>query len=328
MAETLASAGHNVTMYRIKVLDYQNAKVAVDPSVKVVNIEAQARVDHRVSSLYDDPHLLSVSSFEAYSDFSNVFVSSCQELVKNKEFRRKLKEENYDLAFAHPYDYCSPGLIHEAEISAWIWLNTGKLHDMIAFDIGLPSPPSFVPVVMADSGDNMNFFQRLTNFVARITIPIIIPKMVVDKETEIFRKFVRPDFPDLRDLAKNCPLIMVNSHEIYELPQPILSKIIYIAGLGMEKEKVRTLDFEFSSLLDKFENAAIFSIGTVANSSLMPQTWKEGLVKSFAKFNSTLFFFRYEGDDLKVSKNVYISKWLPQSSLLSMSLFLTHRRVL
>lgn len=64
VAETLAKVGHNVIMYRIKALEYQNVKVAIDSAVKVVNVDAQ--VDHRVSSLYEDPHLLFMSSHDAY----------------------------------------------------------------------------------------------------------------------------------------------------------------------------------------------------------------------------------------------------------------------
>ena len=59
--------------------------------------------------------------------------------------------------------------------------------------------------------------------------------MIASPQTEIFKRYIDPDFPDLEELAANCPLVMVNSDEVYAFPRPILHKIVYIGGLGMRE---------------------------------------------------------------------------------------------
>ena len=58
---------------------------------------------------------------------------------------QKLIDAKFDLAFAHMGDYCPIGLIHHAKIPTWIWFNSAPVFDIVAYDLGLPSPPSYVP---------------------------------------------------------------------------------------------------------------------------------------------------------------------------------------
>jgi len=58
---------------------------------------------------------------------------------------KQLVDAKFDLAFSHMYEYCSIGLIHYAQIPTWVWLSSGTLIDIQAHDLGLSSPPSYVP---------------------------------------------------------------------------------------------------------------------------------------------------------------------------------------
>lgn len=58
----------------------------------------------------------------------------------------------------------------------------------------------------------------------------------------MFRKHIDPEFPDLIELGKQCPLVMVNSNELVELPHPTLAKVVNIGGLGYEKKMEKPLD--------------------------------------------------------------------------------------
>uniref|UniRef100_A0AC34R5A8 UDP-glucuronosyltransferase n=1 Tax=Panagrolaimus sp. JU765 TaxID=591449 RepID=A0AC34R5A8_9BILA len=198
----------------------------------------------------------------------------------------------------------------------------------MAHDVGVPSPPSYVPLEMADAGDRMGFKKRFINVILRALMPIFNSKSLAGPETELFRKFVHPKFPDLRDLAQNCPLVMVNTHELYDFPRPTLGKIINIGGLGMVQKSAPEIKDPYKSKLEKYDSAILFSLGTVANASLMSQQWKHEILNTFASFPSTLFIFRYIGDDLdsKISANVVLNKWLPQNDLLhhpKVKLFIT-----
>lgn len=111
---------------------------------------------------------------------------------------------------------------------------------------------------------------------------------------------------------------MLNTHELYDFPRPTFGKIINIGGLGMIQKSKSEIKEPFKSKLEKYDSAIIFSLGTVANASLMSQQWKNEILNTFASFPSTLFIFRYFGNDLdsKISTNVVLNKWLPQNDLL------------
>lgn len=66
-------------------------------------------------------------------------------MLQNKEFLSRLQAAKFDVAYADMAGLCTPGLIHYAKIPGWIWMDNGPLLDFIAYLIGLPNPPSYVP---------------------------------------------------------------------------------------------------------------------------------------------------------------------------------------
>jgi len=49
--------------------------------------------------------------------------------------------------------------------------------------------------------------------------------------------FKSSNYPDIRQIIKDSPLILVNADEFVDFPRPLFSNIIYIGGLGMEEGK-------------------------------------------------------------------------------------------
>uniref|UniRef100_A0A914DMW5 glucuronosyltransferase n=1 Tax=Acrobeloides nanus TaxID=290746 RepID=A0A914DMW5_9BILA len=95
--------------------------------------------------------------------------------------------------------------------------------------------------MMADSSDKMTFKQRVKSVMGNTLGPLLYPRMIINPENELFRKYIDPNFPDLRDISSKCPLVMVNSNELYDLPRPTLHKIVYVGGLGMTLESAKNL---------------------------------------------------------------------------------------
>ncbi|VDL79900.1 unnamed protein product [Nippostrongylus brasiliensis] len=142
--------------------------------------------------------------------------------------------------------------------------------------------------------------------------------MVVNKETAIMREHWDPNFPDILDLARNCPLLMVNSNELYELPRPTLAKVVNIGGLGVEFKDAKPLKDEFKKISEVGKGMIVMSFGSVAQADWMPEAWKTALLKAFARFPDYQFVVRYAKDDLKdrLPPNVHTFRWLPQADLL------------
>ncbi|VDM78539.1 unnamed protein product [Strongylus vulgaris] len=99
-------------------------------------------------------------------------------MVENRQFLEWVAAEKFDIAFSNVVSLCPIGIIHYTKIPAWIWLDSTALVDYVAYYMGVPLIPSYTP-----------------------------RKFSADKETKIFREVVDPNFPDLVELAKKCPLV-------------------------------------------------------------------------------------------------------------------------
>ncbi|CAB3397261.1 unnamed protein product [Caenorhabditis bovis] len=66
----------------------------------------------------------------------------------------------------------------------------------------------------------------------------------------VFREEIDPNFPHTMDLAEKCPLVMVNSNELYDLPRPTLSKVVNIGGLGVGFDDAKPLTGESEKIIN------------------------------------------------------------------------------
>ncbi|KJH45031.1 UDP-glucoronosyl and UDP-glucosyl transferase [Dictyocaulus viviparus] len=325
VAETLSRAGHDVTMLMISSLDdLKSNDVKIMQNIKVHRINASYGLtkeeinEQEGGYMYQDVSILSSRFRQHMNTVTSLLVNTCQ-VLEDKEFLEWLQNQHFDLAFAHMYDVCPIGLIHYAKIPSWIWLNSGTLMDFVAHYMGVPKIPSYVSPILMESSDEMNFIERIKSFIGHILSVVIWRRVFPDRETAYFRELIDPSFPDIVDIAKQCPLVMVNSNELYELPRPTLSKIVNIGGLGMEMKDVKPLPDELQRIANDSSGLVVFSFGSVAPSHKMPLTWKNAFLDAFKRFPKYHFIMRYEGTDLfdKLPANVHILKWLPQTDLLA-----------
>ncbi|ETN69210.1 UDP-glucoronosyl and UDP-glucosyl transferase [Necator americanus] len=325
VAETLAKAGHDVTMVMITAMDdFDSKDVEIMKEVKIHRVNASCGMKKRDMEeeqskvIFEDLSAWDSRLREHIGRVTTLLVTSCRKMVENREFLNWLEAEKFDLAFSHMYDVCPIGLIHHAKIPSWIWLNSGALMDFVAYYMGVPTIPSYTPPVVMESSDHMNFIERTKSLIGHTLISFMWKKMFADGETAIFQELIDHDFPDIVDVAKKCPLVMVNSNELYDLPRPTLAKIVNIGGIGIQEKDAKPLPQEFQRIVDTAEGIVVFSFGSVTPSHKMPMKWKMAFVNAFKRFPKYHFLCRYQATDLqdKISPNVHLFKWLPQADLL------------
>uniref|UniRef100_A0A8R1DVW7 UDP-glucuronosyltransferase n=1 Tax=Caenorhabditis japonica TaxID=281687 RepID=A0A8R1DVW7_CAEJA len=338
VAEVLANGGHDVTMLFIShFVDYKT-DVKIPKGVKTHNVDAfiegvtkasiekeQAKMIFKDTGLTDMPKMMAM-----FSRFGLMFTEGCQKLVRNKEFRTWLETEKFDVAYAHIYSTCPIGLIHAAKIPSWVWLNSGPLMDFVAQTVGVPIIPSYVPPVMMESADEMGFVFRMKSLLGHVLTAVMHKKMTANRETEIFRTELNdPNFPHTIEIGAKCPLIIVNTNELYDLPRPTLAKVVNIGGLGVGFDSANPLTGEFKKISETGKGLVVFSFGSVAAAHEMPLEWKNAILAAFAALPDYQFVMRYVADDLndRLPSNVHLFKWLPQKDLLlhnRTKAFITH----
>ncbi|PAV73285.1 hypothetical protein WR25_14343 [Diploscapter pachys] len=156
--------------------------------------------------------------------------------------------------------------------------------------------------------------------------------LVGNKETEMYRQVYGHSFPDLYDVARECPLAMLNSNEMFEFPRPLMAKFVYIGGLGMGigNETRSPLNLDFKKLVDESKSIVVFTFGSIAPAYKMPDDWKEAFWGAFKDLSEHTFIMRYEKPEELVGKlpsNVHAFKWIPQTDLLlqpKTKLLITH----
>ncbi|KAK6008929.1 hypothetical protein OSTOST_26172 [Ostertagia ostertagi] len=153
--------------------------------------------------LWDSRHRTHMEKFHGLLN-SRVQTNSAEQEVHEVAHRRRNST-------SHSPTCITPAQLrsfHAAKIPTWIWLLSGQLVDTIGTLVGVPTFPSYVPPLMMESLDEMNFYERTKSFIGYNLGNILFPRMVVNKETAIMREYWDPDFPDIIDLASKCPLIM------------------------------------------------------------------------------------------------------------------------
>jgi len=89
----------------------------------------------------------------------------------------------------------------------------------------------------------------------------------------VVKKHFGPDFELLEDTVIRSSLVLVNSEELLDFPRPILHKVLYIGGIGLSEPG--KLNQEWSQLVNESKDGVvIFSFGSIANASAMPDSWK------------------------------------------------------
>ncbi|GMT23663.1 hypothetical protein PFISCL1PPCAC_14960 [Pristionchus fissidentatus] len=325
IANILSNAGHDVVVYVISSYNTKPKMIDFVPAVKADYVNASTPYDiHELMKDANDVTFYDVPFYDsrqkARAKIFSAMIESCEPLITNKTFIESVKSEKFDVAFAHMYTYCNIGVIHLTGIPSWIWLNSAPMAEHIGQSIGLPMPPSYCSHMMQDAGEEMYFIERIKSWFANIlTLPFI--RWGVSMETAAFRKHYGEDFPDLFELGKQAPLVMVNTVELYDFARPTLAKIVNIGGIGLNVTGDAQLTGEYGRFVDEsVDGFVVMTFGSIAPAHLMPKEWKRSIVMAFSRFPRVQFFIRYEKEDdeftNKLPKNAHVSKWLPQGDLL------------
>ncbi|KAJ8961044.1 hypothetical protein NQ314_005973, partial [Rhamnusium bicolor] len=173
-----------------------------------------------------------------------------------------------------------------------------------------PSPPSYVPGLLADFGTHMTFWERLKNTYYDIAGELFVNYVMLPKQEEILKRTV-PDAPDLKDILYNSSLLLLTSHISLKDPVPLQPAIKEIGGYHVQPPKPLPKDLQ--EFLDNAKEGK-----------------KEAILKVFSKLKHKVLW-KFEADLPEKPKNVEIMSWLPQQDILAhpnVIAFITHAGLL
>uniref|UniRef100_A0A1I7YIZ7 glucuronosyltransferase n=1 Tax=Steinernema glaseri TaxID=37863 RepID=A0A1I7YIZ7_9BILA len=352
IADELAKAGHEVILFEP---EFRN----VGKSVKSAKHATVYRVGGFTDEVNDRLQLLTASTFkkdwipvwtryQTFKKFPEAVTRRCEEMLLKADVIEKLRSYKFDLYFGEQLNLCGSALSHVLGIKTHFWISSCPIMDHMSHILKIPTPLSYVPAMSPESmSDKPTYIERVTN-IFDSWFNTYLFDFANRMTTDLYRKHFglvggpckcnlfltcREDFPDVDDIVRESPIIFVTSDEYLDFPRPILNNVVYIGGLGIEK-KAAPLSEPFKSEVKKGKKGVIyFSFGTNVKSNFLPEQFVRNLFAAFAKFPDYRVIFKHESDDeiaVKLAKNtsnVFITKWAPQTDLLSvpeMKVFITH----
>ncbi|XP_045779379.1 UDP-glucosyltransferase 2-like [Maniola jurtina] len=132
--------------------------------------------------------------------------------------------------------------------------------------------------------------------------------------------------PHFDDVRYNASLMLGNSHAVTGDRIALPENYKHIGGYHM-KEVDEPLPKDLQKLMDESKNGVIyFSMGTMLKSSRIPDHIKRNLLNMFGELKQTVIW-KLEQVIPDVPKNVHVTTWAPQQSILghpNCILFITH----
>ncbi|VDL81159.1 unnamed protein product [Nippostrongylus brasiliensis] len=174
------------------------------------------------------------------------------------------------------------------------------------------------------AGFAQSFTDRVFNVLWHVSLLdfVNLPQNLLHDENEFYRNFVGNDKPDLWDLSTNVAALLINGDRIDSL---------------VSATKPAEFDENLSRILEKpSKGVVVFSLGTVSNTTNMPQQMIDSFVGAFSRLSDYTIIWRMEGkvgsltlqvDGVDSMEHVHLLRWLPQKDIMklpNMKLLIAH----
>ncbi|XP_050462109.1 UDP-glucosyltransferase 2-like [Cataglyphis hispanica] len=201
-------------------------------------------------------------------------------------------------------------------------------HDWLNEVSGNPMNPAYIPSIFSTYTQQMNFQERLINFLLSNYISIQI-HYYTNSQLEFVKKYFGMDVPHIKDLYYDLSLYLVNSHHSLHGIRPTTTNVIEVGGLHLKDDDPPSP--EVQKWLDESKDGCIyFTFGSMVRIETFSKELIEQFYASFEKIAPVRVLMKVaKKEDLLpgLPKNVMTQSWFPQISILkhkNIRAFITH----
>ncbi|XP_011499547.1 PREDICTED: UDP-glucuronosyltransferase 2A1-like [Ceratosolen solmsi marchali] len=300
-----------------------NYKVIVNLNGSLENVQNNLSVDF-VTTLSSNTTKLIVSKF-GNRICQLLGLEAIQTLVKNPP-----NNPPYDLVITEAFAAnCYMGFGYLLNVPVVLVSSTIE-YPWINHYIGNMDNLAIVSYSFLTDFDKLKFWDRLKNVFFYHYDLYIFHTMTEKIQTELMRKFLNPNIPNIREVEKSAALILVNRHPVIYNAKPVTSSLIEVSGLHIKKNNTKLFP-ELQTWLDEGINGVIyFTFGSMVLIETLPINIITDFYKSFSKLTSIRILMKIN-DKSKLPeglpKNVLSYPWIPQQAVLAhknVRVFITH----
>ncbi|XP_004531361.1 UDP-glucuronosyltransferase isoform X1 [Ceratitis capitata] len=317
LLRTLAEQGHHVTVV---------THIKAPEDTKPVNYEELllAGQDTRNLVTFDNVlprrplHYLLLEAELLHSEGQK----SCELFYKSGHVDRILKrheQQPFDLVITEYFNTdCQMGIPYLLNVPV-VGLSSCLLMPYYYDRIVLPDFPSYVQSEFVGFPEELNWHERLLNFIQSKVIKSYYRYRTNYYDRRIINKYLNVDF-DVDDFAKRSTgLIFVNQHYTLHGNKPLTPQLVEMGGIHIDETAVNaTLPAKIEKFLKNAPLAGVlfFSWGSMVRSSSMPTEKVQTIVKVLEQ-QPFHVIWKWETDEVPTkSKKFLFVKWAPQLSLI------------
>ncbi|KAK4817711.1 hypothetical protein QYF61_026401 [Mycteria americana] len=184
--------------------------------------------------------------YQSTKRVSDLAVSSCEHLLYNKELVRYLEDSKFDAVLTDPVLPCGQILAEHLSVPSVFFLR--GIPCGLEFEATqCPNPPSYVPRILTEHTDRMNFLQRVKNLI--FDIPnYFLCDFIFQSYAKLASGFLQRDVTVL-DLLRQASIWLMRSDFVLDYPRPLMPNIILIGGVNCAHKKLPQISAEMALML-------------------------------------------------------------------------------
>ncbi|XP_022837626.1 UDP-glucuronosyltransferase 2B19-like [Spodoptera litura] len=233
--------------------------------------------------------------------------------LKVDKVQKMLKEEKFDLLLLEACVRPALLLSHVVKAPVIQVSSLGTIDYNVA-TIGSAWHPFLYPDSLSQRSYNLSIWEKIRELYTYYQLNRVMQE-VEDAENVMAKKLFGPNVPTISELKNNVDLMLLNTYPLWDNNRPVPPSVVYMGGLHQNPQK--ELPKDLKEYLDSSKNGVVYiSFGTNVQPSLLPQDRVQMMAKVFSQLPYDVLW-KWDKDELPGrSKNIKISKWLPQSDLL------------
>ncbi|XP_076050354.1 UDP-glucosyltransferase 2-like [Oratosquilla oratoria] len=302
MISALAQRGHEITV----VSPYAPQKQT--PNVREIVID---KLD--LSSFM--PNVFKAGGMSPFKLIAQTPVK-CADALEEPQVQQ-LFNEKFDLVMLTTF-FSECFLVFASQLKVpLVYVNPAALLPHLEEISGNPHFPSFQPVFILDGKHPMTFGTRVINTLFTVFLPLMykylhLPAM----EKECMSRNLYPDDFRLADVQGKPSLTFINGITAMDIPRAYVPNVIHAGGLHLRPAQPLPKDLEDWVQAAGEPGFILFSLGSAARPSDMPEEFRQMLVNVFGQLEQRVLWKWDQEDMADLPPNVRISKWLPQQDIL------------
>ncbi|KAF8355186.1 hypothetical protein PRIPAC_96809 [Pristionchus pacificus] len=349
IADTLVDAGHNVTTLtsiinpNLRDSTQKSTKIYVHQTEKVKKITASMNLEKADFFHYEDLNAFSGIPFG--HSFTAWFNAQCEGVLDEPGLIERLRRHKFDVMIVENFETCGIGLSHVLKPKSLITTAGSVPMAQQGEDFGMDSALSYNPNPLITHVDVHSFWSRAWNLYATLAFRAMWYPTRTEMDA-LFRKRFGPTFPSVYVSFRDSFLeinvrnqlehyTFINQEPLIDFATPLLSRTIFIGGIGAKEPK--KLDKDLERIFSLRNNTVLISFGSIVQSHALPLQVKRNILKTVARFPEITFLWKYERPEdafakaaIAATPNLHMLKWTPQNHILAhkrLHAFITHGRM-